>query len=168
MLERRKALDVPPDARRVRDRIAFRRRSDDLNVVLPRFNRWWDALCRQHGLDPRDDIASDFGYHVVELVKNGLLAGDRVFVGASISRRDLAALVQDEGPGIANPIEDQKLSLGEGHGLQGVVEFADQLRIESRDRVYWKTPLGIQGQAQAMRPGTRIFLRRSLLSRRGH
>jgi hypothetical protein len=167
MLERRKALDVPPDSRRVRDRIAFRRRTDDLNAVLPRFNRWWDTLCRQRGLEPRAQVPNDFGYHVVELVKNGLMAGDRVFVGATVSRRELAALVQDDGPGFGDAIQDRNLSLGQGYGLQGAIEFADEIQIESRGRLYWKTPLGMQAKTREPRPGTRILLRKFLRAARG-
>ena len=169
MLERRKALDVPPDARRVRDRIAFRRRTDDLSSVLPRFNRWWDALCRQRGLEPGEGLPNDFGYHVVELVKNGLMAGDQVFVGASVSRRELTALVQDDGPGFADALQDRHLSLGQGQGLDGAVEFADQIQIESRGRFYWKTPLGLQARARKTGSGTRILFRKFLRpARPGH
>lgn len=167
MLERRRALDVPPDTRRVRDRIAFRRQTDDLDALLPRFNRWWDALCRQHGLDPGDSIGNEFGYHVVELVKNGLMAGDRVFVGATVSHRELAARIQDDGPGFADALEDRKLSLGEGYGLEGAIEFSDEIRIESRGKVYFKTPFGLKAEPRQTRPGTRIFLRKSRLPSRG-
>ena len=37
---------------------AFRRQSDEAGAALPRFNRWWDALCRQHGLEPGDACAT--------------------------------------------------------------------------------------------------------------
>lgn len=170
MLERRKALDVPPDSRRVRDRIAFRRRSDDLASVVTRFRCWWEALCRQHGMDPGLGIAADFGHHVGELVKGGLAAGDRVFVGASISRRDLAALIQDDGPGPATSGEVGNPSFAPGRGLDGAIDFADEIKIEARGRLSWKTPLGMRTQAVSLsRPGTRIFLRKSLFSSRsGH
>ena len=169
MLERRRARDVPPDTRRVRDRIAFRRQSDDLGAVLPRFNGWWDALCLQHGLEPADGVCNEFGYHVVELIKNSLMAGDHVFVGASVSRRELAARIQDDGAGFADALEDRRLSLGQGYGLEGAIEFADEIRIESRGHVYFKTPLGLKVEARETRPGTRIFLRKScLISRGGH
>ncbi len=152
----------------MRDRIAFRRRTDDIDAVLPRFNGWWDAFCRQHGLDPRDEIPNDFGYHVVELVKNGLMAGDRVFVAASISRRHVTAVVQDDGPGLASPDQNRRLSLGEGYGLDGAIEFADEIKIEARGRLHWKTPLGMRAADVALsRPGTRIFLRKSLSTSRG-
>ncbi|MGH9368138.1 MAG: hypothetical protein ACRD3M_10740 [Thermoanaerobaculia bacterium] len=169
MLERRRALDVPPDIRRVRDRIAFRRQSDDPGAVLPRFNRWWDALCRQHGLDPGDGVCNEFGYHVARLVQNGLMAGDRVFVGASVSRRELAARIQDDGPGFADALEERKLSPGEGYRLDGAIAFADEIRIESRGRVYFNTPLGLRAEPRETRAGTRIFLRKSCPpSRSGH
>jgi hypothetical protein len=168
MLERRKALDVPPDARRVRDRIAFRRQSDAAEAVLPRFRCWWEALCRQHGLRPGDETAEDFGGHVGELVRNGLEAGDRVLVGASVSRRGLAAMIQDDGPGLSDALEARPLSLGPGGDLGGVIAFADEIKIESRGRVYWKTAVGMRAAgSDASRPGTRIFLRKSLFSLRG-
>jgi hypothetical protein len=169
MLERRRAMDVPPDTRRVRDRIAFRRQSDELGAVLPRFNRWWDALCRQHGLDPADGICNEFGYHMALLVTKGLEAGDRVLVGASVSRRELAARIQDDGPGLAADLEARRAIGGAGSGLEGAVDFADEIRIESRGRVYFKTPLGLKVETRETRPGTRVFLRKSgLLQRGGH
>lgn len=169
MLERRRALDVPPDTRRVRDRIAFRRHSDELDAVLPRFNRWWDALCRQHGLEPGDGVFKEFGYYVALLVTQGLKAGDRVLVGASVSRRELAARIQDDGPGFADALESRRLTAGESGGLGRAIEFADEIRIESGGRVYFKTPLGLKIEARQTRPGTRIFVRKScLISRGGH
>jgi hypothetical protein len=168
MLERRKALDVPPDARRVRDRIAFRRQTDAPEAVRLRFHRWWDALCRQHGLRPGDETTHDFGSHVGGLIQNGLEAGDRVLVGASVSRRGLAAMIQDDGPGLSDALEARPLSLGPSGDLGGAIAFADEIKIESRGRVYWKTAAGMSSAgSEASRPGTRIFLRKSLFSFRG-
>ena len=168
--ERRKATDVPPDARRVRDRIAFRRKTDDLESGLPRLNRWWDALCEQHGLEPGDERCNHFGSHVGELVRNGLEAGDRVLVGAAVTRRELAATIQDEGLGFAEALEERRRSLGRRLGLDGAIEFADEIKIESRGRLYWKTPVGMRAaEVELSHPGTRIFLRKSLgSSPRGH
>lgn len=168
MLERRKALDVPPDARRVRDRIAFRRQTDAPDSVLPRFQRWWEALCRQHGLRPDGETTKDFGTRVGELVRNGLEAGDRVLVGASLSRRGLAAMIQDDGPGLSDALEARPLPLDPVGGLGVAIAFADEIKIESRGRVYWKTAVGMRAAgSETSRPGTRIFLRKSLFSFRG-
>jgi len=168
MLERRKSSDVPPDSRRVRDRIAFRRQSDDSETILPRFRLWWETLCSQHGLDARDARCRDFARHVAALVRNGIEAGDRVLVGAAVTRRDLAATIQDDGPGFSNALERRRLSRGQGLGYEEAIEFADELKIESRGRLNWKTPLGMrEAEVPLSRPGTRIFLRKSLSSSRG-
>lgn len=168
MLERRKSSDVPPDSRRVRDRIAFRRQSDDSETILPRFRLWWETLCSQHGLDARDARCRDFARHVAGLVRNGIEAGDRVLVGAAVTRRDLAATIQDDGPGFSNALERRRLSRGQGLGYEEAIEFADELKIESRGRLNWKTPLGMrEAEVPLSRPGTRIFLRKSLSSSRG-
>jgi len=168
--ERRKSSDVPPDARRVRDRIAFRRKTDDPDTVLPRLNRWWDALCAQHGLEPRDARCDIFGSHVVALVEKGLEAGDRVLVGAAVTRRELVATIQDEGRGLADALEAKRPAPGRGSGFDGAIAFADEIKIESRGHLYWKTPLGMRAaEVSLSHPGTRIFLRKSLsLSRGGH
>jgi hypothetical protein len=166
--ERRKSSDVPPDARRVRDRIAFRRKTDEPDTVHPRLNRWWDALCAQHGIEPGDARCDDFGSHVVKIVEKGLAAGDRVLVGAAITRRDLAAMIQDDGRGLADALEEKRASLGRGLGLGGAIDFADEIKIESRGRLYWKTPVGMRAaEVSLSRPGTRIFLRKSLSASRG-
>jgi hypothetical protein len=60
------------------------------------------------------------------------------------------------------------LSLGPGGDLGGAIAFADEIKIESRGRVYWKTAVGIRAAGSELsRPGTRIFLRKSLFSFRG-
>jgi hypothetical protein len=170
MLERRKALDVPPDARRVRDRIAFRRAADDPDAaVRERLDRWWDALCRQRGLPQAEGLPQDFGRHMAQLVRQGLTAGDHVLVGATVSRRELTVRIQDDGPGLADALRDRRLSGGSSDALDEAIAFADQIEIESRGRVVWKTPLGMQEGPRATGPGTRILLRKFLRADRpGH
>jgi hypothetical protein len=169
MLERRKALDVPPDTRRVRDRIAFRRAADDPDAVRERLERWWDALCRQRDLPRTEGLAQDFGRHVAQLVRQGLTAGDHVLVGATVSRRELTARIQDDGPGLADALRDRRLSGGTTDALDEALAFADQIEIESRGRVAWKTPLGMQEGPRATGPGTRILIRKFLRAgRSGH
>ncbi len=168
MLERRKALDVPPDARRVRDRIAFRRAADGPDAVRARLDRWWDALCRQRGLSAGDTLPRDFGRHVAQLVRRGLTAGDHVLVGATVSRRELTARIQDDGPGLADALRDRRIS-GGGDALGEALAFADQIEIESRGRVVWKTPLGMQERPRETGPGTRILIRKFFrATRTGH
>jgi hypothetical protein len=168
MLERRRSSDVPPDSRRVRDRIAFRRQSDYSDTVGPRFRVWWETLCSQHGLDVHDERCRDFAHHVAGLVRHGLEAGDRVLVGAAVTRRELAATIQDDGPGFANALEHRRLSLGHALGYDDAIDFADEIKIEARGRLNWKTPLGMrEAEVTLSRPGTRIFLRKSLASSRG-
>jgi hypothetical protein len=145
-------------------RFASRARPDR----LPRFRLWWETLCSQHGLDARDARCRDFARHVAGLVRNGIEAGDRVLVGAAVTRRDLAATIQDDGPGFSNALERRRLSRGQGLGYEEAIEFADELKIESRGRLNWKTPLGMrEAEVPLSRPGTRIFLRKSLSSSRG-
>jgi anti-sigma regulatory factor (Ser/Thr protein kinase) len=138
MLERRKGLDVPPGVPTVRDRIAFRRKSDDLSAMLFRLNHWWEAICVQHGLRPKSGLWQDFAYHVAELVKNGLICADEVEVFAIIKPGVVGVVVRDNGPGMEDPQASAEISIGGGYGLQETIHFADSLVIETRRRRFEK------------------------------
>jgi hypothetical protein len=139
--------------------IAFRRSKDDLSAVLDRFNRWWDALCRQHGLDPRSEFSGAVGNHAVEMVKNALRFADHAEVRALVRSDFVEVVVIDDGEGIADPRED--ISLGEGHGLRNAIAFSDWFSLESRGRRWEKVsrrgPLRSKG-ASEITTGTRIDL----------
>jgi len=156
MLERRKSLDVPPERRRVRSRIAFRRKTDDLSAILPRLNKWWDAFCRQHGTEPRSPLCEEFGYHVVELVKNGAMAADRVEVSAVVRRGFLGAVIVDDGPGIGDLDFALRSSMGQGHGLQSAIDFADWIAIRSSGWAFEKAGKGQRKRVARTNRGTRI------------
>lgn len=168
MLERRKSLDVPPEVEKVRDRIAFRRKNDELGITLLRVNRWWDTLCKQLRLRPSAPVWHDFGYHIAELVKNALVVADSVSVYCISSGSMIGIVVEDNGPGWEDPQKDAWLNTR--HGLQGAINFADQVVIESCGRRYENLvtapALAYSGPVKA--PGTRVVIMKNRSGRGSH
>ena len=141
--------------------IDFRRSTDNPPAVRNRFDRWWDTLCRQHGLDPRSQFSGDVGNHAVEMVKNALRSADHASVRALVRPDFVEVVVIDDGEGIADPREVMLISLGGGRGLRNAIEFSDWFSLESRSRRWEKVsrhgPLRKFG-ASEITTGTRIDL----------
>lgn len=118
--------------------IDFHRSTDDLPAVLDRLNKWWDTLCRQHGLDPRSEFSGDVANHTVEMVKNALRFADHAAVRALLRPDFVEVVVMDDGEGIDDPREDMLISPGGGHGLRNAIDFSDWFSLESRGRRWEK------------------------------
>jgi hypothetical protein len=168
MLERRNGLDVPPGVEKVRDRIAFRRKTDDLSITLLRVNRWWDTLCKQLRLNPNAPIWQDFGSHVAELVMNARVVANIVSVYCISSESMIGIVVEDNGPGWEDPPKDAWLN--ERHGLQRAISFADQVVIESCGRRYENmvTAPALAYSGTVTAPGTRVAIMKKRSGRPSH
>lgn len=110
---------------------------------------------------PQAQPLEELGYHVLELVKNGVRAARRVEVGV-LFRADLVeVVVMDDGDGIDDLDTALLMSTGQGHGLQGALDFADWLCLETQGRRFAKSSrqgvLREVGRSQ-LRKGTRIDL----------
>jgi hypothetical protein len=160
MLERRKGSDVPPGLGEVRDRIAFRRQTDDFPASLPRLNLWWKVLCQQKGLDANAAVWQDFGSHIVQLVKNGLMSSERVEVWAVFAVDRVGAIVQEKGPFYLGPSARYGDQRRPGARIsRSTIDFADAVIIESQGRRFEKRfqsqPLRSARSSSIVR-GTRI------------
>jgi hypothetical protein len=102
------------------------------------FNRWWEAFCEKKGLDWRDPFYELFGYHVLELVKNGRSVGTVVGVRVYARSSGAEAVVQDDGPGLSNELTEIHFSKGSGHGLLAAINFANRFVLETHGLTYVK------------------------------
>lgn len=109
----------------------------DTDKLVGKLNRWWDAICKGHGQNPREEPWEAIGYHIIELAKNALEHADGGTVTVSEDADAVRVTVSDNGQGFEDPNNDI-LYGSPGHGLSGVKKWADELVIETNGRKFAK------------------------------
>lgn len=152
--------DLPP----LRGRVFFRRQTDDSATVLTTFNRWWDRLCSRHGLDPRQPVLEETGYHAIQLIKSAMQRSDQVGAAALYRQRDVVVVVADDGEGLGSSVDEVIAGYARSRDLIDSLMFADSFVVASSG---WELSKNRQGTVTFKAvgkpgPGTRVEIAKRL------
>jgi len=129
------------------------------------FNPWWDNVCEENRLDPRNPFWEEVGYQIMELGKNAIeYGGVEGEIQIILEKDKVTAIVTDKGVGFENPNTEIVFNKP-GHGLSEVKEYADEFSIETNGKKFTKTPNKpnlIRSKQTDVKEGTRITLVKKL------
>ena len=111
----------------------------DTAGLVGMLNTWWDKICTERGLSPKDKKVFNIGYHVIELGKNALEHAHGGEIKVIFEPDKITVIVSDQGQGFEN-YDDVEYSTSSqyGHGLYGVRKYADDFSVETGGKKYVK------------------------------
>lgn len=111
------------------------------NEVIGGLTRWWEQICSEVNIRPRDRRLKNIEYFILELGKNILEHADGGELKVIFEKGRITVVATDRAGGIEDP--DATLIYGNPeHGLDAIRKFADEFTIETRGRKFVKLPKG--------------------------
>src|SRR3989338_3984436 len=107
--------------------------------LVGELNRWWDKLCGENGLNPRDKKMEDIGYYIIELGKNALEIAEGGEIKVIFEPNKIKVVITDNMGWDGDP-NDDILYGSPGHGLSQVKRYADEFTIETNGAKFTKVP----------------------------
>lgn len=132
---------------------------------LPKIiENWWDDICLASGIEPSVLDESETVLHIIEIAKNALESGEICTIILNITQQCINITLNDNGPGIDDPIYRIDTSTGGGHGLRRAFNYADLFVIETKNLKYEKINqyLAVTGPSD-IQGGTKITFVKSFL-----
>ena len=112
--------------------------------LADRFNNWWNDLCKKNGFNPESKRFGMLSYHIMELARNALQNTGNGSIKVTFNPKNVTVVVFDDGPGFDEGPLYHYASHFYGHGLYGVVEYADEFSLETHKRKYVKDKDGLE------------------------
>lgn len=145
-------------------------KSDAEKEALQAVYAYEEVLSKKHGRRTDSETLNRYGMglHIIELAKNALDYGDVGSITALFTHQCVNITVEDNGPGIDNPLWVIDTSISGGFDLRNAFLFADSFVIETRGRKYEKIGESLASSGLSdVKKGTKVTCV-ALLSREMH
>lgn len=107
--------------------------------LVGQLNEWWDKICLENGLNPKDKKIFRLGYYVIGLGKNALEYAEGGEIKVIFEPNKITVMVSDQGHGFEDRDHvEYSTSSQYGHGLAEIRKYANEFTVETGGIKYAK------------------------------